>query len=154
MRKQFRDAGNEMFIPVMDNDKLAFENGKPIGKVIKHDPGDSIDHHVIEDKVRILQKVEEAREQEKMLEAIRNRLNMSKGHHDTIRKEIQKEKEVIVEKKKQEIREQKEKQIEEHLKEVIEHEGGLGVQGGQPSDPESQKRREKVKEVRARGMPR
>ena len=148
MRKQFRDAGNEIFIPVVrDSERIAYENGKLIGKVVKHDPGDTIDHHVIEDKVRIMQKVEEAREQERMLEAIRNRLNMSKSSHDEVRKEIQKEKDFLVEKKRLEAAEKKKLEIEEHLREVTEHEGGHGVQGGDPSDQVTQKRRGKVKEV-------
>ncbi|XP_064628473.1 mannosyl-oligosaccharide 1,2-alpha-mannosidase IA-like [Lineus longissimus] len=146
MRRQFRDAGNEMFIPKARDSDIVFENGKLIGKVIKHDV-DAIDHHDIEDKFKILKKVEEAKEQERMLEAIRNRLNMSKGHHETIRKEIQLEKNIVLEKKKQEIEERKKKQIEQHLKEVTEHDGGPGVQGGQPVDVETQKRREKVKEM-------
>ena len=88
MRRQFRDAGHEMFVPRADLDELPDNGGGaalPIpdsakrkkGGIIKHDPKIDFDLHVIEDRAKILQKIEEAREQERILLRMRTRLNIS-----------------------------------------------------------------------------
>ncbi|XP_041354886.1 mannosyl-oligosaccharide 1,2-alpha-mannosidase IA-like [Gigantopelta aegis] len=141
MRRHFRDAGNVMFFPQAHVDGHLKANGK----VIRHD--DAFDPHKIDDKVRLHEKIEVDWQQQKLNEALEKRLN---EHPDEIKKwkdEVQAAKEKVLQKQKEEEEKRKAEEKKKALVVEQDHEGHPGAGGGEPGDPETKIRRDKVKEM-------
>ena len=116
------------------------------GKILRHDDT-GVDAHVVDDKIRLGQKIEFDAAQQKRLEVVGKKLNMSKDDTLKFKQDIEQQKEQIIKQKKDD-EERRRQQEMEMLKEVKkEHEGGEGAQGGKPSDPNVLEKRNAVREV-------
>ena len=137
-----RDFANDVFVPRPGDLQQ--------GRVIRHDPHDDVDEHQIEDMLRIQQKIraDQKREEIEADNKIRNKLNITREEHDQVKKEIQDDKDKVVEQKKEEDKKKDEEKKKKNLEEVKDHGGVAGGQGGVPSDEETKKRQETVRNVR------
>ena len=137
-----RDFANDVFLP------------KPgdvaPGRVIRHDPHNTVDRHKVADETELKVKIIEA-QKEQQIEAdnkIRDKLNITKDEHDKVKQEIKDDKQKVVEAKKKEEKEKEEEVKKKNLQEVKDHAGVPGGQGGVPSDEETKKRQTTVRNVR------
>lgn len=116
------------------------------GKILRHDDS-GIDTHVIDDKVRLDHKIAIDIAQQKRIEDVGKQLNISKDSALIFKQHIEKDKEKIVQQKKEEEKLQKQQELEKLMEVKQEHAGGLGGQGGKPSEPEVLEKRNKIKEM-------
>lgn len=115
------------------------------GKVIHGDKG--VDVHVVEDKARLGKKIELDMEQQKRMEEVGKKNNLLKDEVLEVKKNIENDKEKVIQQKVKEVEEQKQLEMEK-LKEIKQdHAGGEGAQGGEPLDARVKEQRDKVKEV-------
>ena len=116
------------------------------GKILRHD-NLGIDAHVIDDKLRLGHKIEFDIAQQKRMEEVGKKLNMSKGDTLKFKQHIEDDKEKIVQEKKN--KEELIKQFEMEKLKVVkqDHAGGEGAQGGAPTDHDVLEKRNQVKEV-------
>ncbi|XP_046554342.1 mannosyl-oligosaccharide 1,2-alpha-mannosidase IA-like [Haliotis rubra] len=146
MRKHIQEAGNVIFFPQAE---LGADGHPLVGaKVLRH--GDMIDPHKIVDKAELRKKIDVAWEQQKLNEALGDRLNVKPGEAQDMKDKIQEEKNVILMKKKEEEQLAKQEEIKKQLEVKKEHEGHAlpdAAAGGSHDDEENKMRREKVKEM-------
>ena len=116
------------------------------GKILRHD-NLGIDAHVIDDKLRLGHKIEFDIAQQKRMEEVGKKLNMSKGDTLKFKQHIEDDKEKIVQEKKN--KEELIKQFEMEKLKVVkqDHAGGEGAQGGAPTDHDVLEKRNQVKEM-------
>lgn len=115
------------------------------GKVIHGDKG--VDVHVVEDKARLGKKIELDMEQQKRMEEVGKKNNLLKDEVLEVKKNIENDKEKVIQQKVKEVEEQKQLEMEK-LKEIKQdHAGGEGAQGGEPLDARVKEQRDKVKEM-------
>ena len=137
MHQQMRVAGRDMFLP-MDREDDGSKRA-----VFRHHPLEHVDMHKLDDKAKILIKIEN----ERLLERVRNKLNISKEAHQQIRDRILADKLKLEERLKEEELRKKEEEMKKAATEIKDHSGGTGAQGGAPEDKLSKQRRDKIKEV-------
>lgn len=153
--KQIRDTGPDLFLPPLPN-------GNAAEMVIRHDGLDDVDPHKIEDKAKLIVKIERAMEQER-LDKTRNlnsrvlekpdligggdlaRINSS-STSSTLpplpAAASNTDLSSLLAKGSQE-----EQQVKDNRKVVKEHSGGPGVHYRDPTDPDVLQKRNKIKEM-------
>ena len=107
------------------------EGGKNLP--FRHSPLDRNDEHRLQDRDRLNSKIE----QQKIRDAVLKRLNMSDSEREQLQKQIGEDKKKVLEDQKK-AAEEEQKSKDEALK---------GGHDGEPSEAETKRRREKVKEV-------
>ena len=134
-----KDFANDVFLP------------KPVdvapGRVIRHSPDEDVDEHQIGDQIKLGIKIKADKKREEIDAHMRQKLNISKGEHDKVKQEIEEDKNKIVKEKEEDIKKKAEEEKEKNLKEVKDHAGVAGGQGGVPSDEETKKRQDTVRNV-------
>ena len=134
-----KDFANDVFLP------------KPVdvapGRVIRHSPDEDVDDHQIGDQLKLINKIKAEQKREQIDAQMREKLNISKGEHEKVKQDIKEEKEKIVQDKKDQDKKKEEEEKEKNLKEVKDHAGVAGGQGGVPSDEETKKRQDTVRDV-------
>ncbi|CAH1798860.1 unnamed protein product, partial [Owenia fusiformis] len=113
------------------------EGGGPGGKILKHGV-QGVDPHKIDDKMRLDRKIEQHKHQLPLPP-----VSIPKDLKD----DIEKQKQQVLEKQKEEEEKRKAEEKAKLLDGEKDHEGGIGVQGGEPSDPEAKERRDKVRDM-------
>ncbi len=119
------------------------------GRVVRHDPALEIDDHQVDDTIRFKQKVVEGKTKEDIQAELdqRKKLNLTKGEHDQVKEDIQADKDKIIQQKEENDKQKEEEEKQKHLDEVKDHVGVEGGQGGVPSDEETKKRQDTVRNV-------
>ncbi|XP_074660348.1 mannosyl-oligosaccharide 1,2-alpha-mannosidase IA-like [Tubulanus polymorphus] len=143
VKKQIVDAGQQMFIPKADG-KLRF----------KHDPNEQIDHHVIEDKNKLLIKIEEAEKDKSAAVEDRKKSDTEtesdktntvdvkqKGNENTAADQQKDAKSHLPDEKKQ----VEPSVVKQPIGKLVYKR--IGTQGGEPTDPEMKQRRDTVRQM-------
>uniref|UniRef100_T1IIC1 Alpha-1,2-Mannosidase n=1 Tax=Strigamia maritima TaxID=126957 RepID=T1IIC1_STRMM len=145
--KHIRQAGPDLFLlppPPADDVGAGDDHVPGGGKLIRHNGPNDVDPHRIEDKARLVLRIEHDVEKER----IRNSKNVLErprvfdekrndtlnwGTNFNLRKE--------------------EERINDDIKALVtDHPGGSGTQGGEPTDVEVKKKRDKVREILSSDM--
>ncbi|KAL8581913.1 hypothetical protein ACOMHN_010287 [Nucella lapillus] len=127
VRKQFRDAGEGLFLPQQESGGA--------GKILRHD--DIVDPHKIDDKIRLQNAVKEAFEKQ----------GLKEDEAKKMKDKIQEDKEKIIQKKKEEEEAKKEEEKKKASVVDRDHQGHPGAQGGEPSDSTVKEKRNKIREM-------
>ena len=140
-RLQIGQAGGDMFVPQAN---IGGHKGE----------GDEVDIHQQQDKAELEKKMQWDEEHKKMMEKIRQNLELSESEHNALREDIQAEKQKLLDKQKEDQAQKAEDDKNQALNEVKEHEGVKIPQGNinlQPPSSETEQinkiRQETVKEV-------
>lgn len=147
MKKQLQNAGEDIFF--MGNEHV--DSKLKMGKIMRHDADVvDVDRHGIDDRVRLMGKVEEEWERQKLMEAMGKRLNMSKGEALKFRNKIDEDKQRVLEEKR--VEEEKKKLLEEKQKKVLTEPvkpviSASDIRGTEPTDPSVKEKRDKIREV-------
>ena len=126
MRKRLQDEGEGLFIPQMGAD-----GRPPKGKILRH-PGndeDGEDVHNSNDKKILDGKIVTAWEKQKLNEELVKQMKLQPEEAKHIKKEIQKEKEVLLNKQREENEKQQQVQKEVAKQVIKDHDGHPGARG-------------------------
>jgi len=160
--KQIRKAGPDLFLPPPPLGQIEDPERIPGGgKVIHHNEMNDIDPHKIEDKVKLIAKIEQdieraklenQRHPAKVLDKPKlfpdiNDNELAATVMSDIKEEIRADKESFLARREEERKSLDELKRQESQSVVLEHPGGPKVQGGEPNDDVTKQRREKIKEM-------
>jgi len=131
VRRQLQIAGNEMFVPGVEQ------------HVGQH--GD-VDFHKVDDQRRLGGKIEQDRQNR--LADLSNKLNIPADDTLKVKQEIDDSKVKFKEDEVKKEMEIKQEEVKKNVETVHkEHDSGPGTRGGEPSDPAVKEKRDKIKEV-------
>ncbi|KAK3097401.1 hypothetical protein FSP39_009319 [Pinctada imbricata] len=116
------------------------------GRGFKRHDNDNVDHHLVHDKGELNKKVIEHWEQIKK-EDVEKKLQIPKDQVLEHVKEKEREKEELKKAREEELKRKKAEEEEKARQVNKVHEGGVGAQGGEPSDEDTKSKRDTIREM-------